>query len=191
MIPVFDSQKGVLGFFKYFNFFAESFADAFTFLGKSIDPFRLRIILPVGISFYTFQTLSYTIDVYRGRQPAERHFGIFAVYVAFFPQLVAGPIVRASQLLPQLQRKITLKQEQVTHHIVSEGEVVFLDHTETWTFKTGEVAAHTFATMHEIRDGLVYRWSDYWDMQKFVGQFPGWFLEEMMKSTAAAVTTSS
>ena len=80
------------------------------------------------------------------------------------------------------------KQEQVTHHIVAEGELVFLDHTETWTFKTGETTAHTFATMHEMRDGLVYRWSDYWDMQKFVGQFPGWFLEEMMKSTAADFT---
>ena len=76
------------------------------------------------------------------------------------------------------------KQEQVTHHLVVEGDTVFLDHTETWTFKTGETAAHTFATMHEMKDGLVYRWSDYWDMQKFVGQFPDWFLEEMMKSTA-------
>ena len=77
------------------------------------------------------------------------------------------------------------KQEQVTHHIAADGDVVFLDHTETWTFTTGETAAHTFASMHEIRDGLVYRWSDYWDMQKFAGQFPAWFLEEMMKSTAA------
>ena len=76
------------------------------------------------------------------------------------------------------------KQEQETHHIVAQGDVVFLDHTETWTFKSGETAAHTFATMHEIRDGLVYRWSDYWDMNKFVGQFPGWFLEEMMKASA-------
>jgi ketosteroid isomerase-like protein len=76
------------------------------------------------------------------------------------------------------------KQEQETHHIVAEGGVVFLDHTETWTFKSGETAAHTFASMHEIKDGLVYRWSDYWDMQKFVGQFPGWFLEEMMKASA-------
>lgn len=76
------------------------------------------------------------------------------------------------------------KQEQETHHIVAEGDVVFLDHTETWTFKSGETAAHTFASMHEIKDGLVYRWSDYWDMQKFVGQFPAWFQEEMMKASA-------
>lgn len=76
-------------------------------------------------------------------------------------------------------------QEQVTHHIAADGDVVFLDHTETWTFKTGEKVQHTFATMHEMKDGLVYRWSDYWDVQKFVGQFPAWFLEEMAKSSAA------
>ena len=76
------------------------------------------------------------------------------------------------------------KQEQETHHIAADGNVVFLDHTEKWTFKSGETAAHTFATMHEMKDGKVYRWSDYWDMQKFVGQFPAWFLEEMAKSTA-------
>lgn len=80
------------------------------------------------------------------------------------------------------------RQEQEDHHIAAEGDMVFLDHTETWTFKTGETAAHTFISMHEIKDGLVYRWSDYWDMQKFVVQFPAWFLEEMMKSTAEDFT---
>ncbi len=80
------------------------------------------------------------------------------------------------------------KQEQVTHHIAADGDVVFLDHTETWTFKSGEIASHTFATMHEIKDGLVYRWSDYWDMNKFVLQFPDWFLEEMAKASAADFT---
>lgn len=77
------------------------------------------------------------------------------------------------------------KQEQITHHIAADGNVVFLDHTETWTFKSGEVVSHTFATMHEIKDGKIYRWSDYWDLNNFINQFPGWFLEEMMKSTAA------
>ena len=76
------------------------------------------------------------------------------------------------------------KQEQVTHHIASDGDVVFLDHTEKWTFTSGETAEHTFCTMHEIRDGLISKWSDYWDMNRFVSQFPAWFLEEMMKSTA-------
>ena len=80
------------------------------------------------------------------------------------------------------------KQEQENHHMAAEGDMVFLDHTETWTFKTGEQASHTFVSMLEIRDGLVYRWSDYWDMQKFVSQFPAWFLEEMMKSTAEDFT---
>ncbi|AQA17058.1 hypothetical protein BST95_01340 [Halioglobus japonicus] len=77
------------------------------------------------------------------------------------------------------------RQEQITHHIAADGDVVFLDHTEKWIFKTGETAEHTFATMHEIRNGLIYRWSDYWDMNKFISQFPGWFLEVMASHTAA------
>ena len=77
------------------------------------------------------------------------------------------------------------RQDQVTHRIAAEGDTVFLEHTEKWVFKTGETAEHTFVTVHEIRDGLVYRWTDYWDMNKFVSQFPGWFIEEMAKHTAA------
>ena len=77
------------------------------------------------------------------------------------------------------------KQEQTTHQLVCEGNVVFMDHTEKWTFTSGETAQHRFCTMHELKDGLVSRWSDHWDMNKFVGQFPQWFLEEMMKATAA------
>ena len=77
------------------------------------------------------------------------------------------------------------KQEQTTHHIAADGDVVFLDHTEKWTFKSGETVEHTFATMHEMKDGLIYKWSDYWDVQKFVGQFPEWFLAEMAKSQGA------
>jgi ketosteroid isomerase-like protein len=76
------------------------------------------------------------------------------------------------------------KQEQTNHHVAEEDGTVFLDHTEKWTFKSGETAQHRFVTMHEVKDGLVYRWSDFWDMHKFVAQFPEWFLEEMMKSTA-------
>ena len=70
-----------------------------------------------------------------------------------------------------------------THHMVCEGDVVFLDHTEEWTFKSGEKASHTFATLHEMKDGKVVRWSDYWDVSGFVGQFPAWFLEEMAKAS--------
>ncbi len=74
------------------------------------------------------------------------------------------------------------------HHIAAEDDVVFLDHTETWTFKTGETVAHTFCTMHEMRDGKVVKWSDYWDVQKFVGQFPASFLAEMAKGSAEDFT---
>ena len=76
-------------------------------------------------------------------------------------------------------------QEQELHHVAAEGDVVFLDHTETWVFKTGERASHTFATMHEMKDGLIHRWSDYWDVNKFVSQYPQWFLEEMARHSAA------
>ncbi|NPA37662.1 MAG: MBOAT family protein, partial [Chlorobi bacterium] len=96
---------GLLGFFKYYNFFLENFVDAFRFLGHPINPQGLNIVLPVGISFYTFQTMSYTIDVYRKKIEPTRDFIAFAAFVSFFPQLVAGPIERASNLLPQFHKK--------------------------------------------------------------------------------------
>ncbi len=96
---------GFLGFFKYYNFFAESFADAFTLLGSPIEASRLNIILPVGISFYTFQTLSYSIDVYKRKLEPTKNMVAFFAFVSFFPQLVAGPIERASNLLPQFYKK--------------------------------------------------------------------------------------
>ncbi|WP_162342365.1 MBOAT family O-acyltransferase [Cyclobacterium salsum] len=100
---------GFLGFFKYYNFFADSFAEAFTFFGRSMDPGRLSIVLPVGISFYTFQTMSYTIDIYRKKlAPATDPVSFFA-YVSFFPQLVAGPIERATNLLPQFLKRRTFE----------------------------------------------------------------------------------
>jgi alginate O-acetyltransferase complex protein AlgI len=98
---------GFLGFFKYYNFFVESFTQAFTALGYGIKPNTLNIILPVGISFYTFQTLSYTIDVYRKKLEPTKNFIAFAAFVSFFPQLVAGPIERATNLLPQFYKKRT------------------------------------------------------------------------------------
>ncbi len=96
---------GFLGVFKYFNFFAESFADAISQFGLSVNPWTLAIILPVGISFYTFHGLSYVIDIYKGRLPAEKNFIDYAVFVSFFPLLVAGPIERATHLLPQVKEK--------------------------------------------------------------------------------------
>ncbi len=96
---------GLLGFFKYYNFFIENFKTAFTFFGQEINASSLHIILPVGISFYTFQTLSYTIDVYRKKLEPARDLVSFLAFVSFFPQLVAGPIERATDLLPQFYTK--------------------------------------------------------------------------------------
>jgi len=96
---------GFLGVFKYYNFFVENFVSAFTLMGKSLDIATLKIILPVGISFYTFQTLSYTIDVYKYKLKPTKDFIAFSAFVCFFPQLVAGPIERATNLLPQFLKK--------------------------------------------------------------------------------------
>lgn len=98
------SNLGILGFFKYFNFFLESGSELLRWLGLGVEHRHLAIILPVGISFYTFQTLSYTIDIYRRELEPTRSVLDLALFVAFFPQLVAGPIVRASAFLPQLER---------------------------------------------------------------------------------------
>jgi len=99
------STLGLLGFFKYYNFFIENFTAAFSFFGVAINANSLNIILPVGISFYTFQTLSYTIDVYKRKCDPTKDFIAFAAFVSFFPQLVAGPIERARNLLPQFTSK--------------------------------------------------------------------------------------
>lgn len=95
---------GVLFLFKYFNFFTSNLTGLAHFLHWNYTPSVFRLLLPIGLSFHTFQALSYTIEVYRGRQPAERHLGIYALYVMFFPQLVAGPIERPQNLLPQLRQ---------------------------------------------------------------------------------------
>ena len=92
---------GFLGFFKYYNFFLDNLVSAFTFFGTELKASSLKIILPVGISFYTFQTLSYTIDVYKRKLTPTKDFMAFSAFVSFFPQLVAGPIERATNLLPQ------------------------------------------------------------------------------------------
>lgn len=95
---------GFLGFFKYYNFFVESFADAFSFFGTTISVPGLEIILPVGISFYTFQTLSYSLDIYKNKLEPSNNIIAFLSFVSFFPQLVAGPIERATNLLPQFSQ---------------------------------------------------------------------------------------
>lgn len=99
-----SASLGILFFFKYFNFFTNSINSLFQGLTIPIHITTLRLLLPVGISFYTFQTISYVIDVYKGTIAAEHHFGKYAAFISFFPQLVAGPIERTSDLLPQIKR---------------------------------------------------------------------------------------
>lgn len=96
---------GFLGVFKYYNFFITSFAEAVAQLGITFNPWTLKVILPVGISFYTFHGLSYVIDIYKERIKPEKDFVDYSVFVSFFPLLVAGPIERATHLLPQIQKK--------------------------------------------------------------------------------------
>ena len=102
---------GFLAFFKYYNFFLDNFITAFSFFGKEISASSLDIILPVGISFYTFQTLSYTIDVYNKKLDPIKNIIAFSAFVSFFPQLVAGPIERAKNLLPQFQKRRIFKND--------------------------------------------------------------------------------
>jgi D-alanyl-lipoteichoic acid acyltransferase DltB (MBOAT superfamily) len=103
----------LLAFFKYFNFFADNLHVAFSAIGWKLDFVTLRVLLPVGISFYTFVTMSYVIDVYRREIPATRDLLDFAVFVAYFPHLVAGPILRASKLLPQIDNPRTISRQQI------------------------------------------------------------------------------
>jgi alginate O-acetyltransferase complex protein AlgI len=105
---------GFLGIFKYYDFFASSFASLLTAAGFRADPFLLHIILPVGISFYTFHGLSYVLDIYYDRIKPTRHFISYAVFISFFPLLVAGPIERATHLLPQVEKERPFVYERMT-----------------------------------------------------------------------------
>jgi D-alanyl-lipoteichoic acid acyltransferase DltB (MBOAT superfamily) len=107
------ANLAVLGLFKYFNFFADNLVLVLNQLGLDVSPVTLRVLLPVGISFYTFQSMSYTIDVFRRELPAVKRFGDFALYVSFFPQLVAGPIERATTLVPAVLAPRKLRADQI------------------------------------------------------------------------------
>ena len=111
------SCLGVLFVFKYFNFFAGAIADFLNMFALHLQPSTLTLLLPVGISFYTFQTIAYVIDVYRGDVEAERNFGVYAAFISFFPQLVAGPIERTSNLLPQIKAAPDFRYEQATYGV--------------------------------------------------------------------------
>ena len=106
---------GVLFTFKYVNFFSQNLVYILNLFTIHLHPITLKLLLPVGISFYTFQTLGYVIDVYRGTTKAEKHFGIYAAFISFFPQLVAGPIERTNNLLPQIKANHEFNYEQATY----------------------------------------------------------------------------
>ncbi len=106
------NNLGILGIFKYYNFFAEQFQAAFELVGIHTDPMLIQVALPVGISFYTFHGMSYVFDIYRGLQKPVKNYVDYAVFVSFFPLLVAGPIERASHLLPQVQQKRVFNYKQ-------------------------------------------------------------------------------
>lgn len=106
---------GVLFIFKYLNFVSVSVTDFLSLFAIHMNPITLKVLLPVGISFYTFQTLSYVIDVYRGDIPAEHHFGYYATFISFFPQLVAGPIERTRNLLPQIKAEHKFDYDQASY----------------------------------------------------------------------------
>jgi len=111
------ANMGVLGIFKYLNFFAESFTSMAAWWGMEVSYTTLNIVLPVGISFYLFQTTSYVIDIYKERIKPSGQLLDFSVYVAFFPQLIAGPIVRASEFLPQLGRHVSLRDVPLRFYV--------------------------------------------------------------------------
>lgn len=134
------TNLGLLFLFKYFNFFNYTLVRSLNVMGLTLSPLNLDLLLPVGISFYTFQTLSYTIDVYRGVTPVERHFGIFALYVSFFPQLVAGPIERSHHLLPQFR-----KPHRFDYDRVKDGLLLML-----WGFFKKVVIADRLATFVDV-----------------------------------------
>jgi D-alanyl-lipoteichoic acid acyltransferase DltB (MBOAT superfamily) len=143
------ANLGLLGFFKYFGFFTKSFAALLGAFGIKTSPHVLEVVLPVGISFYTFQSLSYTIDVYRRHLPAERNPINFAAFVAFFPQLVAGPIERPHKLLPQFRRSRLVTWPKVSSgaYLIAVGlfkKVVIAD-------TVSQVADAAFAADHPTR----------------------------------------
>lgn len=106
---------GLLFFFKYFNFVSGSISELLILFSVRPQPVTLNILLPIGISFYTFQSLGYVIDVYRGKVHPEHHFGIYATFISFFPQLVSGPIGRADSLLPQIKSKKSFQYSEATY----------------------------------------------------------------------------
>ena len=190
---------GMLGVFKYYNFFVSSAVDALSTLGVRSEPVMLYVLLPAGISFYTFQTLSYTIDVYRGKLKARRSFLDFAVFVSCFPQLVAGPIERARRLLPQIESTRHWRWEFLESAIpllvvgffkklvVADNlapfvqQVYMLEHPSAWVLFAGTVA---FAIQ------ILADFSAYTDIARGSSRLLGLDLMENFNAPYAALTPS-
>ena len=147
---------GLLGVFKYYNFFLDNLIQAFSFFGNTISLNSINIILPVGISFYTFQTLSYTIDIYKKRIIPSNDFISFAAFVSFFPQLVAGPIERAKNLLPQFKSKRKFKYNNA---VVGMRQIL-------WGFFKKIVIADTCATYCNL---IFNSYEEYTGLSLFLG----------------------
>jgi alginate O-acetyltransferase complex protein AlgI len=149
------SNLGVLFFFKYFNFFADSMLTLLNGIGVNADPVVLRVLLPVGISFYTFQSLGYVIDVYSKKLDPITALPDYLLYVAFFPQLVAGPIERATHLIPQIQRRRVVTSDQlsagvwlillglVKKTVIADNMAIIVNHG----FAGGDFSAHGFNSL--------------------------------------------
>lgn len=176
---------GILGFFKYYNFFINSLASLFSTVGISYSPYVFNIILPLGISFYTFQTMSYTIDVYRGTIKPVSDFFDFALFVSFFPQLVAGPIERATNLIPQvlLPRKITFNDMEEGAYLVLQGFFKKIFVADNMSFIVNPIFAKASPSGFEVLVGsaafiiqIYGDFSGYSDIARGISRFMGFRL---------------
>ena len=158
---------GLLFFFKYFNFATENLNALFDRVGFSAEIPLMKLLLPVGISFYTFQTLSYTIEVYYGKQKAERHLGYFALYVSFFPQLVAGPIERYSRLAPQFRERQVISHENLSRglRLILYGLFIKMVIADNVSGIVDQVYAHpeNFASADVLKGVFLYSFQIYSD----------------------------
>lgn len=191
---------GLLGFFKYFGMLDSAVSSLFASIGIQYGGTGWNILLPIGISFYTFQTLGYTIDVYRGTIKPEKHFGYFALYVSFFPQLVAGPIERAANLLPQLKKKFQFDYAQSVEGmmlicwgffkkaIIADRLAVAIDsvfaHPENFS------GIHLFVSGAVFLYQLYFDFSSYTDIARGTAKILGVELMENFKRPFAARTIS-
>ena len=190
---------GLLGVFKYFNFFVDNFHDLLSTFGISANKMTLRIFLPVGISFYTFQTLSYTIDIYKGKLEPRKNLLDFAVFVAFFPQLVAGPIERASRLLPQVEsrRKFNLDQFIEAWPLLIFGyfkKLVIADNISIYVDKIFMLESPTLLLLITGTLGFALQiladFSAYTDIARACSKMLGFELMENFKSPYMAISPS-